>query len=101
MPILQKEIDSPGAKLRALFVGKGKNLSAMRQDLATWCHAAAIANWIWRHRRGGFFNSGSALAPRARWRGFGVDVVPAAVHICGLARNVCVAGQFSVEMRIA
>lgn len=92
MPILQKEIDSPGAKLRALFVGKGKNLSALWQDLATRRDAAAIANWIRRHRRGGFFNFGSALAPRARRRGFGADVVPAAVYICGLARNVCVAG---------
>ena len=94
MPTLQKTIDSPGAKFRPLSVGKGADLSAVRQDLATQHHVAPGAHWI-------FIDCSAALAPGARRGHSGTAVVAAAVCVHRLARNICVAGQFSVEMRIA
>jgi hypothetical protein len=101
MPILQKEIDSPGAKFCALLVGKGADLSALRQNLATQCRTATVADWIWGDRWYNFFDAGKVLASGARWRGFGADAVRAAICLYRLACNVCIVGKFSVEMRIA
>lgn len=101
MPTLQKTIDSPGAKFRPLSVGKGADLSAVRQNLATQHHVAPGSHWIWRDRRGVFIDCSAALAPGARRGHSGTAVVAAAVCVHRLARNICVAGQFSVEMRIA
>ena len=101
MPTLQEKISSPGTWLRPFPMGKGADLPAVRQDLATQCHVAAVADCVWRDRRGAPFGRSTTLAPRARWRHFGAGLVAAAVCVHFLARNVCIAGQFSVEMRIA
>src|ERR1039457_6427330 len=101
MPTLQKTIGSPGAKFHPLSVGKGAALSAVRQDLATQHHVASVVDWIWRDRRDAFFGRSATLAHRAGGRYFGADFVAAAVCVYLLACNVCVAGQFSVEMRTA
>ena len=98
MPVLQKEIGSSGAKLRALLVGPGADLSAVRQDLATQHHVAPVADWIWRDCRGVFFDHSAAAAPGTRWDHSGAGFVAAAVCFYRLARDICVAGEFSVTM---
>src|SRR6266404_6167972 len=101
MPTLQKTIGSAGAKLRPLFVGTGADLSAVRQDLAAQYHVAPIADRSGCDRRGGAFARSVALVPGARWRDPGADFMAAGVRVCRVARDVCVAGKFSIEMRMA
>src|ERR1700693_220082 len=101
MPTLQKKIGSLGAKLRPFPVGKGADLSAVRQDLAAQRHVAPVTDWIWRDRRRGSFGGRAAAAPGTRWRRTGAGFVAATVCVYRLARAICVAGQFPIEMRMA
>src|ERR1035437_9980121 len=101
MPPLQETIGSTGAKLRPLSVGKGADLPAVRQDLAAQRHVAANVGRIRRDCRRGAFVRSVALVPGARWRDPGGGVVAAGVRVYCVARHVCDAGKFSIEMRMA
>ena len=101
MPTLQKTIGSPGAWLRPFLVGKGADMPAVRQDLAAQHYVASVTDRNRCNCRGDFIGGIATLAPWDGWHYFGAGVVAAAVCIHLLARNVCVAGEFSVEMRIA